>query len=86
MLRCVVLICCDRLAGACKCWVNMLEYVVLTCCDRLAGTSEFIGDNSRQIYRSLRTAVIAGRLESGCVCASLDRWQTSLLVTESINS
>ena len=33
MLRYVVLKCCDRLAGACKCWANN----VWICCDRLVG-------------------------------------------------
>ena len=37
MLQSVVLNC-DRVAGACKCWANNVGgYVVLMCCDRLAG-------------------------------------------------
>ena len=41
MLRYGVLICCDRLAGACKCWANNVAICCVDkCCDRVAGALE----------------------------------------------
>jgi len=84
LLRYVVLICCDRMAKKLPntgptCW-NMLCWHVAIVWPELQSSLGTIIDKYNGAC-SLRIDVIAGRLGSGCVCASLNRRQPSLLAT-----